>query len=130
MEIISNLVQVDENMAIISVTVSSDSNKVVVCGTAMSNESGRFVELAQARAIVLAQQILAEGLDAVDPAAYVTAKSSTAPVPATPTVVSPPPSSQTPSPEPETTPVIEPSPSSPGLTEAGADADDLPDVPW
>lgn len=73
MDILCNLVECDGEMAVCSAMISTTERKVCVFGTASVVENGRFIELAQARAIALARRILAEGLDAVDPADYATA---------------------------------------------------------
>lgn len=134
MEITSNLVQIDEDMAVFSVMVLSEPNKVIVYATALSGESGRYMELAQARALVLARQILEQGLGSVNLDDFVTppieqeqlaAKAQTN----IPPVVIPPP----------TAPAVEPAitrpdaqPQQPDVTVSGSSPDpsSLPEVPW
>jgi hypothetical protein len=65
MEIISNLIQFNENMAVCAVTIKQEDSIVTLYGMGLVSESLRYAELAQARAIELVRQILAEGLSVV-----------------------------------------------------------------
>lgn len=136
MVIITKVIEINEAQVVIQVCIDEflKKNKVCVLGAATIDETNRYVELAQARAIALARRILAEGLDAVDPAEYLSPAAS-------PALATPPahvplptavPSSATPTKTAEP-PIIQPTAVSPidsQVEETLPDPTELPDVPW
>lgn len=136
MKVESVVKEISERYAAIEVSIMLEQKEVSVVGFALASESGRFVELAQARAIALARRILAEGLDAVDPADYLSSDASpvlvTPPAHApSPTAVPPPPPNPTKTAEsPVSQPTAVPDTSDTQVEEALPDATDLPEVPW
>lgn len=72
MKVVAHLVELTEQLAIVTASVITEQYEVSVLGFARPNECANYAELAQARALVLARQILAEGLDAVNPGTYLT----------------------------------------------------------
>lgn len=135
MIITATAIKLNDQQAIVQICVEGgEERKVCALGSAWAQESGRYIELAQARAMVLARQILEQGLEAVSPDDFMTppigqeplvAKARTTISP----VVTPPPS----------LPTVEPVMTQPDarpqqldVTGSGffPDPSGLPEVPW
>lgn len=83
MEVASELIQFNERLAVCTVTLKSENGRVTVYATGLAAESGRYADLAQARALALAHQLLAGGLESVS-AESLLANRGSAPVLAAP----------------------------------------------
>ena len=136
LKVISSLVQCEDGIAIMQIEVEREDFLFVVMGSALQGESGRYVELAQARALLLARQLLEQGLDAVNPDDYLTTsgrrvQSKAKPAASTPMSPSPAPTSVPSVVEPAVAkPAVQPDLEPPVELDTPADPSDFPDVPW
>lgn len=87
LEIESKLLEFNERLTVSVVTVKQENCSITVYGTGLATESLRYADLAQARALVLAQQIIEDGVQSVQPEAFVTDFSSVASPPVVKKVV-------------------------------------------
>jgi hypothetical protein len=71
LEIKSELIEFNECLAVSAVTINQENCNVTVYSSGLALESTRYVELAQARAMVLAQQIIENGVQSVQPEAFI-----------------------------------------------------------
>ncbi|MEW5987973.1 MAG: hypothetical protein AB1791_15175 [Chloroflexota bacterium] len=70
MEIQTSLLQLTEQAAVCAATIQNEAGRVTVYATGLAAESGRYADLAQARALALAQQVLTRGVETVAAEAY------------------------------------------------------------
>lgn len=70
MEIVTRLRLLKDAYAVCEALVEHDEQRVTVHGVGLAAESGRYVELAQVRALLLAQQILEQGIASLSESAF------------------------------------------------------------
>jgi hypothetical protein len=75
LEVESRLIEFNERLALSAVTIRANDQVISVYGTALAKESVRYTDLAQARALILARQILENGIQSVQSEHFVTDES-------------------------------------------------------